>query len=86
MELACVRALHTWCNNWVPPRTMFKRLDRVFVNKAWKSKYQSAFLECIPTLASDHKFLCLMEHLDPERLHRPFRFEAMWLCNLIVKK
>ncbi|KAL0456444.1 UNVERIFIED_CONTAM: hypothetical protein Slati_0983600 [Sesamum latifolium] len=46
--------LFTWFNQSVPPRSLWKRLDRMLVNEAWLSQWLESYYICAATRTSDH--------------------------------
>lgn len=65
----------TWCNE--RENSTYTRIDRMFCTTSWDLLFPSAFLQALPTLASDHAPLLL--HGEMERQHfKGFRFENHW--------
>ncbi|KAL0427102.1 UNVERIFIED_CONTAM: hypothetical protein Slati_2885000 [Sesamum latifolium] len=83
----------TWCNHHSEPEIIYKRLDRVCVDFAWRSKFPNTVVHHIPTSSSDHTVLLIdidntCHSSRPKR--RPFHFEAIWAsdaeCENIVRE
>ncbi|KAI9070534.1 hypothetical protein K1719_047503 [Acacia pycnantha] len=73
----------TWKGpKWEGLERVYKRLDRCLCNAQWQGVFQSAEVNIIPRLSSDHHPLLINLHAEVrERMVRPFKFEAMWLIH-----
>ena len=95
MDMGFVGYEFTWSNNRGGEANIQERLDRFFVNEAWKTKFPGSYVSHLPKRKSDHVPLvaCVCGQKNVvARNHMPkrFRFEAMWLrekeSEEVVKK
>ncbi|XP_060195055.1 uncharacterized protein LOC132624268 [Lycium barbarum] len=48
---------YTWCNNWRPNKRIWMRLDRVFINDDWATKYANNSVRHLARIGPDHRSL-----------------------------
>ncbi|XP_061336793.1 uncharacterized protein LOC133283886 [Gastrolobium bilobum] len=80
IDLGGAGAFFTWQGpKWGHLDRIFKRLDRVCANEAWRLKFTDANIRVLPRIQSDHNPLLLELHDNHNSLGaRPFRFVAAW--------
>ncbi|WOK97946.1 hypothetical protein Cni_G06654 [Canna indica] len=71
----------TWCNNRHEDKRIMARLDRMYANGMWLSKYSSAIVYHLKRLASDHRPIMLDSrcNINPQNRERRSIFELYWL-------
>ncbi|XP_061364623.1 uncharacterized protein LOC133308060 [Gastrolobium bilobum] len=80
IDLGGAGAFFTWQRpKWGHLDHIFKRLDRVCANEAWRLKYTDANVRVLPRIQSDHNPLLVVLYANQAHLGtRPFRFVAAW--------
>ncbi|XP_059288849.1 uncharacterized protein LOC132042271 [Lycium ferocissimum] len=69
---------YTWCNNWRPNKRIWMRLDKVFINDDWATKYANNSVRHLARTSSDHR--PLLFKCDNGQLCGPkyFKFLDFW--------
>lgn len=83
-DLGYVGPRYTWSKLFASGESWWIRLDRALVTPEWYSRFANAKLYHLSTTASDHCILALRWSQGGKRRtkgEKPFRFEAMWLCD-----
>ncbi|CAN0922514.1 Transposon TX1 uncharacterized 149 kDa protein [Linum grandiflorum] len=76
IELPLGGAQFTWSN--FQENSSMSRLDRAMVSLDWEQHFSGCTLRALPRTCSDHCPI-LVECQDVEQIHRPWRFEFMWM-------
>lgn len=68
----------TWNNRRGGMANIQERLDRGFVNDAWRIRFPNATITHLPRIQSNHKPLLLQLKPIRDNLPKPFRFESVY--------
>jgi hypothetical protein len=84
MEVHTIGTKFTWRGpKWNGHDRVFKKLDRVLCNVAWRLKFHEGLAKVIPRVQSDHHPLVILsEGMPINGGNRPFRFEAAWITHV----
>jgi hypothetical protein len=84
MEVHTIGTKFTWRGpKWNGHDRVFKKLDRVLCNVAWRLKFHEGLAKVIPRVQSDHHPLVILsEGMPINDGNRPFRFEAAWITHV----
>lgn len=81
---------YTWNNKRSGKANIQERLDRGVANDLWCTSFPHASILHLPALSSDHNPILLNTNIQGSNVHRPFRFEPMWIedptCSDIISK
>ncbi|WJX23885.1 hypothetical protein P8452_13067 [Trifolium repens] len=83
IEVTTVGTRFTWRGpKWNGRDRVFKKLDRVLCNVAWRLRYHEGFAKVLPRIHSDHHPIITLFQGNPNvGGKRPFRFEAAWVTH-----
>ncbi|XP_075098919.1 uncharacterized protein LOC142175818 [Nicotiana tabacum] len=65
IDIGYIGSIYTWCNNKIPGKRIWKRLDRVFVNNDWDHIFQNNTVKHLPRIGSDHRPLLIQISGNP---------------------
>ncbi|KAL2922450.1 Protein YABBY 2 [Bienertia sinuspersici] len=62
---------------------MSARIDHVFCNSAWATRFDQASMKHLPTIQSDHCPLLISSNgfAPLSSINKPFRFQAAWMTH-----
>lgn len=69
----------TWCNNRIPMKKIWKRLDRVFINEDWAKSYQNNTVSHLSRAGSDHRPLLVKCFDNHQSSIKYFKFLDIWI-------
>ncbi|XP_059295600.1 uncharacterized protein LOC132048938 [Lycium ferocissimum] len=69
---------YTWCNNWGPPRTIWKRLDRLLYHEEWLDMFNSTKVEHLSKTGLDHTPLLVTIEKEKSKPMKYFKFLNIW--------
>ncbi|GAU43787.1 hypothetical protein TSUD_378120 [Trifolium subterraneum] len=83
IEVTTVGTRFTWRGpKWNGRDRVFKKLDRVLCNVAWRLRYHEGYAKVLPRIHSDHHPITILFEGNPNvGRNRPFRFEAAWVTH-----
>lgn len=84
IDIGYIGSIYTWCNNKIPGKRIWKRLDRVFVNNDWDHIFQNNTVKHLPRIGSDHRPLLVSFHNDQQNFIKHFKLIFGW-NNLVFK-
>ena len=90
MDLGYSRNKFTWARGKWGKASIKRRLDRGVANISWRLAYPRATITHLGAIKSDHAPILLDTNPSDSFVHRPFRFEAVWLrddrCSDVIEE